>query len=191
MRQSKVTQPSVAPVANATSEAIAITRPDAQETLADIEAALAAKTLARNEEFATAKLSRALEMALEDLALVDKDPSYTVYMSTWHSPMGDDQCAVCLAGSVMAKSLDAPKDKRVDFSTYYDTATNNRVTRRLLALNCLRVGAIGDALEHMGEKRPSGLPSEMRSVAPSYTNGREVFRSDMQNIITELKKFDL
>lgn len=50
------------------------------------------------------KPSKLILLALKDLELVEKDERYAVNMHTWHRPK-DGICQVCLAGSVLAKSL--------------------------------------------------------------------------------------
>lgn len=60
------------------------------------------------------RFSTAILMALNDLALVERDKRYSVNMSQWHHPTwsGDTSvCEVCFAGSVMAKTHNAPEDR--------------------------------------------------------------------------------
>ena len=50
------------------------------------------------------KLYKLLNIALNDAVLCSKDANYRMDMSVWHSRRGK-LCSVCLAGSVMAKTL--------------------------------------------------------------------------------------
>lgn len=64
------------------------------------------------------KASQILRVAIGDLRLVFADSRYKINMRRWHTqqrknyPAPDQKCGVCLAGAVMAKSLNA----RIDFS---------------------------------------------------------------------------
>lgn len=54
--------------------------------------------------------SQLIRLAIDDLKKVMADPSYKVSMASWHWPTIDgEECAVCLAGAVMAKTLHADK----------------------------------------------------------------------------------
>lgn len=57
------------------------------------------------------KSSKLLLLALRDLELIERDPNYKVNMTIFHSLAysADTKCSVCLAGSVMAKTLKCPK----------------------------------------------------------------------------------
>ncbi|MEM6367804.1 MAG: hypothetical protein AAF851_05810 [Myxococcota bacterium] len=53
--------------------------------------------------------SRLLRLAVKDAKLCEADPNYIMRMNKWHTWHDHlKRCAVCLAGSVMAKSLDTP-----------------------------------------------------------------------------------
>ena len=69
-------------------------------------------------------------------------------MYTWHSPLYEDgTCAVCLAGSVMAKTLETEINDYSDpHGTRYGLDTNNK----LYALNNALTGYVGLALDVMG-----------------------------------------
>lgn len=80
------------------------------------------------------KLSDRILVALHDLELVEADPRYKIDMDTWHKPNG--QCAVCLAGSVMAKTLNAPIKVELDTCDFpYE------IEEQLEGLNAVRCGA--------------------------------------------------
>ena len=55
------------------------------------------------------KLSEALRMAIEDFKAIIKNKKHGYYIDLdfWHIPR-EDGCAVCLAGSVLAKTLKMP-----------------------------------------------------------------------------------
>lgn len=49
--------------------------------------------------------SQILEVALEDLEKCEKDPKFSINMSTWSRVGLDGVCEVCLGGSVLAKTI--------------------------------------------------------------------------------------
>jgi len=52
------------------------------------------------------KPSELILLAINDLEKCEKDPNYEINMSHWHLPSSfSGKCYVCLAGSVMSKSL--------------------------------------------------------------------------------------
>ena len=58
------------------------------------------------------KMYQLLRLALSDLDKCNKDKSYRLCMGNWHIPdVLDDVCHVCMAGAVMAKTLNADKNK--------------------------------------------------------------------------------
>jgi len=62
------------------------------------------------------KLSDLIELAIADLEKVREDDRYTIDMGHWHT-VNISTCKVCLAGCVMAKSLNADiKDDHSDIS---------------------------------------------------------------------------
>lgn len=55
------------------------------------------------------KLSKLLRLALKDAQAISKDERYELNMLSWHNPRAvrnDIHCSVCLAGAVMALTLD-------------------------------------------------------------------------------------
>ena len=103
--------------------------------------------------------SELIDIALEDLEAVEKDPKYRVNMSAWHRPdpfSGDGMCVVCLAGAVMARrtAKGLPRDFSFKPSDY---GPRNFV--RLHALNDLRTGDVEDALGALGLEKPRGMRS--------------------------------
>lgn len=59
------------------------------------------------------KTSELLKLALKDLLSVESDKDYSVNMYLWHESVRGDSCHVCLAGSVMARTLKVPKTQNV------------------------------------------------------------------------------
>ena len=105
------------------------------------------------------KPSALILLALADLAKAERTPGDRIDMRTWHigviesydpetckveKAAGNGSCVVCLAGSVMAFSLNVPRTRSIEPNEYPD-----EVERALLAINSFRVGEIGAALHEI------------------------------------------
>ena len=68
-----------------------------------------------------------LELALADFDVISQDPNYDINMMVYHDGATKRKCVVCLAGSVMARTLQADRTKM--YSTYnfrsWSKALNN------------------------------------------------------------------
>lgn len=129
------------------------------------------------------KPSQLLEVALSDLAKVERSKKYRVKMNAYHEPCGKI-CQVCLAGAVMAKTLDVDKSlfKR---PWSFNTATS----KKLHALDALRLGDIGGAFTELGIKTPKGLRENV--FVTEYQTSPRDFKKDLRKIIKSLKEFKL
>ena len=90
------------------------------------------------------KPSELIRLALHDLELCEQDDMYIINMRRWHVPSDtygwhspEKKCYVCLAGSVMAKSLNADALKYLDPWDY-----NGKTIIKLLALEQFRKGHV-------------------------------------------------
>jgi hypothetical protein len=89
------------------------------------------------------KPSELLLVALADLEAVEQDKRYVVNMRVWHEANG--QCAVCLAGSVMAKTLNvSPVDSVIP--DVFDVDAYDK----LLTLDDFRCGSLDYGLRRLG-----------------------------------------
>jgi hypothetical protein len=129
------------------------------------------------------KLSDLIEVALADLEKVEKDPIYKVDMHKWHDPMPDAEgqpvCLVCLAGAVMAKTLEAP-----EFLDSHPGRFDEKTALKLSALNFIRRGWVSSAMEDLDIKY--GGQSEYK-VTP-YVLNPEKFKQDLRTIAEDLRK---
>lgn len=162
--------------------------------------AKAKKPLTRKQEFARAKLWRVAEIALEDLAAVEKQKKlYHIEMDNWHVPANETdynysgKCEVCLAGSVIANSLGASHETMLRPANF-----SEQVNRRLCAINALRCGEVGTALHHdmmhggtNARATAAGLHEDFIMRATPYEKDKRAFKRDMRKIIALLRKFDL
>lgn len=109
-----------------------------------------------------------IDVAAADMEKVMADPRYKLNMGTWHEGRSFERaCVVCLAGSVMACTLKVPVDHTAwltDFS--YD------VSRKLSAINDVRLGYIYDAYRNLGQPPPvvCSLNSWCTSVRDALAN---------------------
>lgn len=171
------------------------------------------------------KPSELLQLALNDLEAAEASGQYNIDMSYWHSPgpqgrpmrdfpghSGDNRdvyknslCTVCMAGSVLAMTLELEptthalvKDDDVaavnscgERALLFDKDT----TRKLNALNELRRGNLHSAFWRLGRKAPVEMPKEVPvaaygnyvRIAGKAPNAPE-FKNDMRKIITMLKE---
>lgn len=128
------------------------------------------------------KPSELLRVALGDLEKCEKDPNYIIMMNDWHTVRGD-KCAVCLAGVVIAKSLEANVEWNYDPDNYDRT-----VRHKLRALNQFRTGSNRAALGFMGIAPPEGLKN---FVASQYHMNSKKFKTEMNDTIEQLQGFGL
>lgn len=126
------------------------------------------------------KPSALIRLALRDLEKCERSPKYKVEMAYWHDPNG--KCKVCLAGSVMAKSLGVGPNQQLHPQDLEDADTQ----RKLFALNAFRVGGIHGGLEEMGIKRPITLP--MTVPREFYKENSTKFKVFMRGVATMLAK---
>lgn len=123
------------------------------------------------------KLSECLMLALEDLEVADRSSKFTVDMGAWYSRnKSTGHCVVCLAGSVMALSLQ--HTKRVRKTLTERSSTNpcdysRHNSDRLYALNYLRMGGFFNALLLISKDcyYDPILPHQLRHLFGGYQLG--------------------
>jgi len=132
------------------------------------------------------KPSALVKLALSDLNRVERSKGYTVDMKRFHS--GGRTCRVCFAGAVMAKSLGLAKNE-----TWLPGDFDREVRSALWALDALRSGEVGEALEeleiegHLNENDECDLD---RKVTP-YKVSPADFRADMRELVRDLEEVGL
>ena len=117
-----------------------------------------------------------IRLALSDLRKVEKDPRYEVSMDSWHEPRGGT-CHACLAGSVMAMSLNADIGEPLSPPSFL-------VSRKLSALDEFRTGSIEGGLDELGFKSPDTLPNW--HYVCDYEDDPEAFHADMHKLADDL-----
>jgi hypothetical protein len=123
------------------------------------------------------KLSDLLNLALDDLGMVEADPKYKVVMIEWHSPSPSrTHCQVCLAGAVMAKSLGVPPEA---LHAPADFAAD--VCDKLKALDALRLGTVELAFNSIRVAPPFG-----NRRVPTYELDPKGWHIAMRQLATDL-----
>ena len=98
----------------------------------------------------TKKLYKLLEIALDDLEKMWRNPKYIIDMAYWHEP-GEDQCHICLAGAVIANRMDSKPDR-----AFHLNGLDDNIRKRLYAIDELREGEIIWAYEFLKYGTMSG-----------------------------------
>ena len=124
--------------------------------------------------------SALIRAALEDLRACERDDGYVVNMSNWHWPTTDNRgrkvCSVCLAGAVMAKTLDVPREQPIfsmaqilgvarEQPIFSLEQCSGRVKDGLRALDYFRRGMISAGLEMLGYDDVDKLDEEYKQFA--------------------------
>ena len=145
--------------------------------------------------------SEILAIALSSLKKCEKDPRYKIDMAEWHTPQKNNKCAVCFAGSVMAKALGAGVDEDLSPSSYPDSQDEV-----LCGLNYFRINygtgyqsELEEALLRIsGRKREGKIVRFVSNLFAEWDIGRidykqdpTAFKKDMAFFIRELKKAGL
>jgi len=88
------------------------------------------------------KLSALIRLAVADAKSCEADSKYELNMSTWFH-RGEDECSVCMAGAVMARTLGVPEGAEFAGPAVY---RDRAITNALFAVNYTRIGDIHSAL---------------------------------------------
>lgn len=130
------------------------------------------------------KLHELLGMALKDAKKQENDPKSVLQMTdTWMDDV-NGKCVACLAGSVMRHScgittaaLDVLHDDHSDMPKWVE------------AIDCLRVGGIGQALSALGRNYPCNLQST--SAVVEYKKDPEAWWACMYGMLAYLKSIGI
>jgi len=148
------------------------------------------------------KLSEAIDLALEDLEIVEAHEDYEIYMGIWHRPSNyegneNSKCMVCFAGAVMSVTHQVPWG----ISSHPDQF-NTEWNRVFQALDDIRIGNLWAALHRMGKTQSSSWVKEFANkfngdqenscleITSHYDSPKE-FRADMMRVSAALKKENL
>jgi hypothetical protein len=137
------------------------------------------------------KPSGLLRRALEDLERCRQDPRYEIDMGVWHLSFAPGVCTVCLAGAVMAQTLEIPPDNKVvpyDLVLQYGREWEV-VVMKLRALNQFRIGYVGDGFQLMGLKLPEGIKPER--IISEFDEDPQGFIHDLNLLADDLEEHGL
>lgn len=134
------------------------------------------------------KLSVAILQALDDLELCMNDENYIIDFNQYHHPVVPirqqfnnvpyQKCAVCFAGSIIAKRLKPNKFNE----SFGPNDFNNKTENMLRALDCIRMGYINDAFYRLDIKN-----IEINDVEVNQ-HEYNIFKSQMIDISNMLKE---
>ncbi len=126
------------------------------------------------------KPSALLDLALKDLIKTEKDKKYIINMGDWHLTRDFLPCCVCLAGAVIAKTLEWPIDKD------YWPASDSRNDKKLMALEYLRTGDVYSAISTMGLDLKGDYMKLDRDIV-GYDESPKDFKKQIQKLVKDLK----
>ena len=130
------------------------------------------------------KPSDLLELALYDLAKVERSRKYEVAMSGWHNlDQQRDVCQVCLAGAVMAKSLHFKRTQ-----TSWENLSGTTV-KKFFTLDMLRTGKVANAIREMNLSPADwGREFSHYRLIPSYDSDPAGFREALDKLVLDLRE---
>ena len=147
-----------------------------------------------------------LRLAVGDSITTERDLSYRFHMSDWHVPAHISErsfgvkhsplveCEVCMAGAIMAQTLEVPNSvmqEPSDFRSRYggETYLRGDIWDRLNAVNDMRVGNICTAYQYVYANRPyCALEKQLMEISKLiYTDfdhrlGRAKYRTYMDAV---------
>ena len=141
------------------------------------------------------KPSELIRLALDDLEKAEKSPTYEVNMDRWHTQEEDGICHVCLAGSVMAFSLDVPAEQTIDLTDWIKK--DPEIASKLIALDYLRIDAFTEAFSKM-DIEPTLKQIEVlnewrksRGLYYGYIHGPSEFKKQRMDLADKLEEIGL
>lgn len=118
--------------------------------------------------------SELIELALRDLELTEADDRYRVNMDRWHELDGEDVCHVCLAGAVMAQTLQL--DPGDNIAPYHYSPSEDG--GRLLALDDIRTNNWTTFLSRSIKPEPVPHVDMFAKLSPTYTEYEVLLMGD-------------
>ena len=116
------------------------------------------------------KLTDLLTLALNDLEKCYKDPKFLIDYGQWYTPRGKDRpCFVCLAGSVMAKTLKIKSDKELTPESLHPELSGKTIAK-LQAIDCFRKGLVSKAMLTLTTRRPERDVSTPKEGVITFLN---------------------
>tara|TARA_R110002126_G_scaffold7198_1_gene35723 strand:+ start:112 stop:543 length:432 start_codon:yes stop_codon:yes gene_type:complete len=129
--------------------------------------------------------SALIRVALTDLQVIQKNPAYKIRMSMWHMTIDEDEetiCQVCLAGAVMANTLNADITRDISPNDYSTVDA-----RKLDALDDFRSGHVGRAFAVLNIPHLPTIPWYV-VIDPYDPDCPSNFINDMSDLANTLEK---
>ena len=142
----------------------------------------------KNKEKLSDTPSQLILDALTDLRKCEADPNYAINMGIWHSGTeGNEICKVCLAGAVLAKTIEWDINE-YSVCSEKDFEDDKELADKMIALDYFRTGEIHGALCYldMDQKYFEDKIEEFRKI-PDYHDDREGFYEEMVNLASDLQ----
>ena len=134
-----------------------------------------------------------LGTALDDFAVIEKDPKYRVAMNIWHEyDATKDQCIVSLSGAILAVTKSMNRRINIKLGSIYDDGypIAASLKRKLFAIDDLRIGDVKSAWRTINlganlDYLPPNLPHD-RDIIPYYKDSKEWW-NEMNQLRVELE----
>lgn len=133
--------------------------------------------------------SALLRLALNDLEKCELDPRYRINMNFWHVPKQGAPCVICLAGSILAKTINLPINQECSVWDEEDQSITKDNKNKLSAVNQLRLGNIGIALAKLNLSRLEELLYFI-DICPYEINSNQ-FKADLWKLVALLESHSL
>ncbi len=128
------------------------------------------------------KPSELIRLALKDLATCEASPKYRIHMDAWHQPSEKDgKCLVCFAGSVMAQTLGSDPEAHARPGSF----GLDRVWNAMQALDCFRIGAVGEGLDLLDCNCPPDVALDWHIA--KYRDSPEKFKGKLRALADKLE----
>jgi len=131
--------------------------------------------------------SNLIRQAIKDLVQAEESDKYYIDMGTWHNPSStlsvNPRCVVCLAGAVMAHTLQRSHLEYANPGNY-----DNETMYKLESLNTFRMGMVEFGLNEFYRHDKTDLkniPAERNMI--KYTTDSEIFKRDMLSLADDLE----
>lgn len=124
---------------------------------------------AKGPEALSDRPSALIRQAMDDLEYVERTPGYKVHMGIWHGMRGGS-CYVCMAGSVMAGTLQADMSRDYTTGSFQD---RHNTSGKLNALDAFRQGLVTLGVLHtrfgIGREQGQKVQDIEINLRPHYT----------------------
>ena len=135
--------------------------------------------------------SELIRVAVYDLTLCEKDSNYHIDMAAWHSvckaswPFQNEVCFVCLAGSMMAKSLNMNRAQNGNPDNY-----RSEISLKLRAVDFFRQGEVTKGMYYYAKSLGDNIIPQVMlkdtNITP-YVVDRSQFKQDMYDLARVLE----